>query len=75
MKCYICVTAKFKDDGKIIPEKIHWKDGRTFEIDRITDIRNAASLKAGGAGVRYTCFIFGKKKYIFLEERRWFVEI
>lgn len=75
MKCYICVTAKFEDDGNIIPEKIHWKDGRTFEIDRITDIRNAASLKAGGAGVRYTCFIFGKKKYIFLEEKRWFVEI
>lgn len=75
MKRYICVTAKFDSEGKITPEKIHWEDGRTFEIDRITDIRPAASLKAGGAGIRYTCKLCGKQKYLFLEEKRWFVEI
>lgn len=74
MKQYISVTARFESDGKIIPEKINWEDGRTFYIDRITDIRPAASLKAGGAGIRYTCFLYGKQKYLFLEEKRWFVE-
>ncbi|MBQ9517289.1 MAG: hypothetical protein IJR60_04360 [Eubacterium sp.] len=46
-----------------------------YEVDRITDIRPAASLKSGGAGIRYTCYVAGKKTYLFLEETRWFFEI
>ena len=74
MKHYIGVTAKFDPDGDVLPLKIHWNDGRTFEIDRVTDVRYAASLKAGGAGLRYTCRIGGHIKYIFMEDYRWFVE-
>lgn len=74
MKQYISVTAQFDSDGNILPLKIHWDDGRTFEIDRITDVRYAASLKAGGAGIRYTCRIKQVLKYIYLEENRWFIE-
>ena len=33
-----------------------------------------ASLKAGGAGIRYTCRIDGKLTHLFLEGDRWFVE-
>lgn len=74
MKQYISVTARFDPDGNLLPLKIHWNDGRSFDIDRVTDIRYAASLKAGGAGLRYTCRIAGVEKYIFLEENRWFVD-
>lgn len=74
MKEYISVTARFDSDGNLLPILLHWKDGRTFEIDRVTDIRYAASLKAGGAGIRYTCRIAGQQKYIFLENNRWFVD-
>ncbi|MBQ0098157.1 MAG: hypothetical protein KBS62_04410 [Oscillospiraceae bacterium] len=74
MKKYISVTAQFDQDGNILPLKINWDDGRTFDIDRVTDIRYAASLKAGGAGIRYTCRIHSKEKYIYLEENRWFIE-
>lgn len=74
MKQYISVTAKFDEDGNLLPLKIHWNDGRSFDIDKVTDIRYAASLKAGGAGIRYTCRIAGAQRYIFLEENRWFVE-
>ena len=42
--------------------------------DRILDIRRAASLKAGGTGIRYTCRIRGREKYLWLEETRWFIE-
>lgn len=73
-KKYIPVEAYFNEDGKIIPKKIFWNDGRTFIIDRILDIRHAASLKAGGCGIRYTCRILGQKKYLFLEETKWFIE-
>ena len=74
MKQYISVTAKFDDDGNILPVCINWDDGRVFVIDRITDIRYAASLKAGGAGIRYTCRIKQNEKYLFLEDNRWFID-
>ncbi len=73
-KTYIDVVARFDTDGQIIPEKILWHDGKVFYIDRVLDIRRAASLKAGGAGIRYTCRINNRKAYLFLEETRWFVE-
>jgi hypothetical protein len=73
MKQYISVTAKFDSDGNILPVCINWDDGRKFVIDRITDIRYAASLKAGGAGIRYTCRIKQNEKYLFLEDNRWFI--
>ena len=76
MSCrkYVEVTAKFDVDGTVVPIEIQWEDGTKFEIDRILDIRRAASLKAGGAGIRYTCRIRGRVKYLWLEESRWFVE-
>ncbi|MBQ4129249.1 MAG: hypothetical protein IJD68_05720 [Ruminococcus sp.] len=73
MKQYVSVTAKFDSDGNILPLTINWNDGRVFDIDRITDIRYAASLKAGGAGIRYTCRIKQNEKYLYLEENRWFI--
>ncbi len=73
-KQYVAVTAKFDADGNVIPLCIHWDDGRSFEIDRVIDVRYAASLKAGGAGIRYTCRIKSHEKYLFLEENRWFIE-
>lgn len=74
MKKYISVTASFDADGNIMPLCINWEDGRRFSIDRVTDVRYAASLKAGGAGIRYTCRIKSSVKYLFLEENRWFIE-
>lgn len=74
MKKYISVTAIFDEDGNLLPLSITWEDGRKFHIDKVTDIRYAASLKAGGAGIRYTVLIGGNKKYIFLEDNRWFLD-
>ena len=46
---------------------------RAFLEDVIS--RRAASLKAGGAGVRYRCRIQHQERYLYLEEdQRWFVE-
>lgn len=64
-----------KNDGKIIPKNIFWEDGRVFEIDRVIDVRPCASTKGGGMGIRYTCRILGKEKYLFLDKYLWFVEI
>lgn len=74
VKQYVSVTARFDADGNVTPLCIHWDDGRSFDIERITDVRFAASLKAGGAGIRYTCRIRACERYLFLEENRWFIE-
>ena len=74
-KEYVSVNAFFHKDGSIIPKSIIWTDGKIFNIDKITNICNAVSLKAGGAGIRYTCTISNKQTYLFLEIDRWFVEV
>ena len=74
MKQYVSVTAIFDEDGNLLPINIVWEDGRKFPIDKVTDVRYAASLKAGGAGIRYTCQIGGKERYLFLEDQRWFID-
>ena len=38
------------------------------------DVRRAASLKAGGTGLRYRCLIGGRERNLFYEDPRWFVE-
>lgn len=74
-KIYVKVTAVFTPDGELTPTSITWEDGRTFEIGKITDRRRAASLKAGGTGIRYTCMIWGREHYLYYEENyKWFVE-
>ncbi len=73
MKQYVEVYAKFDTEGNIKPLAIKIGDDK-YEVDRIKDIRPAASLKSGGAGIRYTCSVEGRLTYLFLEEARWFIE-
>lgn len=73
-KVYVAVTARFDVEGNITPLSLVWEDGTTYEIDRIVDQRRAASLKAGGIGIRYTIRVNGKQSYLYYEDPRWFVE-
>lgn len=73
-KVYVTVTACFDADGDITPLSIRWEDGRTFEIDRVLEVREAASLKVSGQGLRFTCRILGHVTHLFLDDDRWFVE-
>lgn len=73
-KVYVEVVARFDIEGKLTPLEIVWEDGRRFEVDRVLDVRQAASLKAGGVGLRFLCRIRGRETYVFFEDPRWFVE-
>lgn len=73
-KVYVAVNADFTPEGTIMPLSFVWDDGRRFTVDRVLDMRPAASLKAGGQGLRYTCRISGKQSYLFYENGRWFME-
>ncbi len=73
-KVYVRVLTEFTKEGSCRPLSITWEDGHEYFIDRIIDVRKAVSLKAGGAGLRYTCLIDGKRSFLFREEDKWFVE-
>ncbi|MEG0833656.1 MAG: hypothetical protein RSE36_04990 [Oscillospiraceae bacterium] len=72
-KTYVSIDVLFGEDGTMAPQTVIWRDGSRYEVDRVLDVRPAASMKAGGAGIRYTCRICGKIKYLFFEVSRWFV--
>ena len=83
LKVYVEVKVDFRQDGIMLPRKITWEDGREYEIDRVVDIRQAAAMKAGGQGDRYTIMVNGHQSYLFFERNaslsgnnigRWFVE-
>ena len=83
LKVYVPVEVQFRSDGVMLPRMITWADGTNYEIDRVTDIRQAAAMRAGGQGDRYTVLINGKQSFLFFERSpnqtgnnigRWFVE-
>ncbi|MFB0919838.1 MAG: hypothetical protein QMB62_02995 [Oscillospiraceae bacterium] len=82
-KVYVDVRATFDSEGRMFPKEITWEDGTIYEIDKILDIRQAAAMKAGGQGDRFTISVRGKQSYLFFERSpaisgnnigRWFVE-
>ena len=75
MRKNITVIAKMCDNGIVIPLSIVWEDDRIFEIDKVLDIRKKASTKGGGKGLRYTCRIKNKERFLWLDEYYWFVEV
>ena len=73
-KVTVRVLAEFDEQGQLLPRSVTWEDGRQYAIDRILDVRQAASLKVGGSGLRYTCRIRGQAVYLFRDDNRWFME-
>lgn len=73
-KVYVRVHASFSPEGGVLPISFFWKDGHQYKIDRVTDVRMAASTKVGGCGMRYTITVGGRSNYIFREDDKWFIE-
>jgi len=73
-KIYVEVDAVFTKEGGLIPKKI-FMDDAAYEIQKVTEVKRAASLIAGAAGLRYTVYVEGFKCYIFYgDNHRWFIE-
>ena len=82
-RVYVDVDVSFNPDGRMVPQALVWTDGRTYEIDRVLDVRPAHAEKAGGQGDRYKVKMHGQEKELFFEHNpdmsspkvgRWFVE-
>ena len=83
IKVYVQVNVDFSSDGLMLPRELIWEDGEKYTIDRVIDIQQAAAMKAGGQGDRYTIEVRGHKSYLFFERSPnltgnnigcWFVE-
>ena len=73
-KAYVEVIADFSSDGRMKPLRLIWEDGRKYDIDQILRVDRCASLKAGGAVIRYVCRILGQRVDLYYEENGfWFV--
>jgi len=79
-RVYVDIRVDYSKDGTMMPAVIKWEDGNNYEIDRVLDVRRAASA-AGSMGIRYTVRIMGHERQLFYEDTysdtgipRWFVE-
>ena len=71
---FVIVRADHLLSGRIRPLMFRTEDGPACRIDRIVDEREAASLKAGGQGTRYTCEADGQVFHLFHDDLYWFLE-
>ena len=77
-KDYMTVVARHELGGRIRPVAYQLPGGSPVKIDCISDERQAASLKSGGQGMRYTCKVtvdeVQSDVYLFHDEELWFME-
>ncbi len=73
-KIFVKVRADHLLDGSVRPLMLRPEDGPAVRIDRVLDVREAPSLKAGGQGTRYTCQSESRQFYLFYDEPYWFIE-
>lgn len=72
-KEYVQVIALFTPEWNLIPKIVILGDGRKFAIDKIVDIRRAATRRPGMPPLQYTCLIWGQKCFLFFEDNnKWF---
>jgi len=79
-RIYVGMNVDYDPDGTMMPAVLKWLDGTKYEVDRVLDVRRAAS-EAGSMGIRYTVRIMGQERRLFFEDiysdtgrPRWFVE-
>lgn len=74
MRKYVRMIAVFSSDGQITPRAILLENGDVVEIRQVCEIRRAASMGAGGFGMRYTCISNSREIHVFFENNRWFID-
>lgn len=73
-KTYVEAVVDVDPDGRERPLAIYWDDGRCFVVDRVLEVRRAASMKVGGSGTRHTVEVCGKVRHLWRDDRGWYVE-
>ena len=70
-KVIVEVIVDFLRNGDMVPREIIWIDDNEeqirYPIDRVKDVCQAASRRAGGQGDRYTILVNGQETYLFFD--------
>ncbi|MBE6114434.1 MAG: hypothetical protein E7191_05060 [Erysipelotrichaceae bacterium] len=74
MKHYVDMLVRVDVNGRMRPLRFLWDNGKEYKIERVLSVCKAASLKEGREGLRYTCQICNKVRFLYYEGDRWFVE-
>ena len=67
----VTVTYQVDDNGNIFPLSITWKDGRSWNIQRV--LHTCQSPDMSFKGIRYTILIDGEEKYLYRDNLHWYV--
>jgi len=73
-KNYVSVVVRFDENGRVLPVRYLSKDGTVHRIEAVFAARPAASLKAGGCGIVFSCRVQDRNIDLFFEQGRWFHE-
>ena len=72
------VSPALISEYKVVPCRVLTEDDKTIYVDKVLDIRNEASIKAGGLGVRYTCLVtvedVQKEIFVYRDDTDWYLE-
>ena len=70
-KVFVKVDYQVLAGGAIRPTRIHWHDGRIWNIDKTL---HACTSECDFKGIRYTVLIGSAEKYIYRLGSKWYVE-
>lgn len=76
INAYVDVLTLITADGKKIPKKIIWEDGRVFTIESCIQCGLVASF-GGKCGILYKVKVRGKEKKLYYDgdSGKWFLDI
>ena len=70
-KVFVKVDYQVLAGGAIRPTRIHWHDGRTWNIDKTL---HSCTSEHDFKGIRYTVLIGSAEKYLYRIGDKWYVE-
>lgn len=70
-KTFVNVDYQVFANGTVKPLRIHWRDGRKWEIEKIL---HTCSSEDDFKGIRYTILIGSAEKYLYRVDEKWYVE-
>ena len=70
-KVFVKVDYQVITGGAVVPTRIHWHDGRTWDIVKTL---HACTSQCDFEGIRYTVLIGSAEKYLYRIGGKWYVE-
>ncbi|MBR0214083.1 MAG: hypothetical protein IJL95_05085 [Solobacterium sp.] len=71
---YVDVIEQRTSEGVLIPRILIWPDGRKFRIEKAEGGKAFGISKSGQNGRVFDIWIYGRKRRLYLQKDRYFVD-